>query len=212
MLVSTPLHHSHHVHTLGTLSSSCTIHAFFTTKILTLSPQSFYAPCCSTYGVFCIFCLCFVSFQGSTSCLSVFSPSNAFPALSLSTAAGGQVSEVGGPSASPNQAEPAFLFCFQFFFSCHLTLNRCRGPGQGARRTINLEARAAPPNQAEPAPISTSRSDGSTDSDAAQQAELDESPHVPTGVTNGDDIFQSAEDELEPNNVRAKTNAQVGLC
>ena len=119
---------------------------------------------------------------------------------------------LGGPSASPNQAEPAFLFCFQFFFSCHLTLNRCRGPGQGARRTINLEARAAPQNQAEPAPISTSRSDGSTDSDAAQQAELDESPHVPTGVTNGDDIFQSAEDELEPNNVRAKTNAQVGLC
>ena len=85
----------------------------------------------------------------------------------------------------------------------------CRNPGQGARRVINLEARAAPPNQAEPAPISTSRSDGSTASDGTDQAELDESPHVPTGVSNGDDVFQSAEDELEPNTVRAKTNAQV---
>ena len=85
----------------------------------------------------------------------------------------------------------------------------CRNPGQGARRVINLEARAAPPNQAEPAPISTSRSDGSTAGDGTHQAELDESPHVPTGVSNGDDVFQSAEDELEPNTVRAKTNAQV---
>lgn len=32
---------------------------------------------------------------------------------------------------------------------------------------------------------------------------------MPTGVSNGDDVFQSAEDELEPNTVRAKTNAQV---
>lgn len=79
------------------------------------------------------------------------------------------------------------------------------------RRTINLEARAAPRNQAEPAPISTSRSDGSANGDNSEQAELDESPHVPTGVSNGDDVFQSAEDELEPSNARAKSHSLVSM-
>lgn len=91
----------------------------------------------------------------------------------------------------------------------------CRGSGLGGRRTISLEARAAPLNQAEPAPSSPASQDkpsGNSSSDGPDKGQstgaLAESANRPTagGLA---DVMQSADDDLDPDTIRAASHEKV---
>lgn len=89
----------------------------------------------------------------------------------------------------------------------------CRTTAPAAKRTISLEARAAPPTAAPKGPGSTARSvvargssNGANANGSSQEAA---SPSTPSADAISD-VFQSAEDDLDPEDtVRAKSHAQV---
>ena len=90
-----------------------------------------------------------------------------------------------------------------------------RGTGLGARRTISLEARAAPLNQAEPAPSSPASQDkpsGNSSSDGpdkgASTGALPEPANRPTAGGPAD-VMQSADDDLDPDTIRAASHEKV---
>jgi len=98
-------------------------------------------------------------------------------------------------------------------------LSGCRAGGLGSRRSISLEARAAPLKQAQPAPhpaphhTSTainSSANGSSDGAGAG----DEETELPVAPSAGGpaDMMQSADDDLDPDTIRAKSHEEVSCC
>lgn len=90
-----------------------------------------------------------------------------------------------------------------------------KGTGLGARRTISLEARAAPLNQAEPAPSSPASQDkpsGNSSSDGpdkgASTGALPEPANRPTAGGPAD-VMQSADDDLDPDTIRAASHEKA---
>lgn len=83
----------------------------------------------------------------------------------------------------------------------------------GARRTISLEARAAPHNAAQAAPkgpSSTARNTAARSSSNGAQGSTSREAASPS--TTNSDVLQSAEDDLDmEDTVRAKSHAQVGI-
>ncbi|DBA79564.1 TPA: hypothetical protein ACH3X1_008259 [Trebouxia sp. C0004] len=84
--------------------------------------------------------------------------------------------------------------------------------GLGSRRSISLEARAAPLKQAQPAShhrstAINSSANGSSDGAAAgdEETELPETPSAGGPA----DMMQSADDELDPDTIRAKSHEQA---
>ena len=97
----------------------------------------------------------------------------------------------------------------------------CRASALGARRTISLEARAAPLTQAQPAPTPLSKhtrptavkssSDNSANGSTGEVSSADNSTEVPETPTAGGpaDVMQSADDDLDPDTIRAKSHEEV---
>ncbi len=94
-------------------------------------------------------------------------------------------------------------------------LSRCRAGGLGSRRSISLEARAAPLKQAQPAPHHRSTAvNSSTNGSSDGAAAGDEQTELPVTPSAGGpaDMMQSADDDLDPDTIRAKSHEEVGCC
>ncbi len=98
-------------------------------------------------------------------------------------------------------------------------MSGCRAGGLGSRRSISLEARAAPLKQAQPAPhpaphhrstAINSSANGSSDGAAAGEEET-ELPVTPSAGGPAD-MMQSADDDLDPDTIRAKSHEEVSCC
>lgn len=99
-----------------------------------------------------------------------------------------------------------------------------RASALGARRTISLEAQAAPLTQAQPAPTALSKhirptavkssSDNSANGSRGETSSADESSEVPETPTAGGpaDVMQSADDDLDPDTIRAKSHEEVSAA
>ncbi len=96
-----------------------------------------------------------------------------------------------------------------------------RGTGLGSRRSISLEARAAPVHQAPAAPISPASRDravvancasnGASDGASARPVAAEPSGRPSAGGPA--DVMQSADDDLDPDTIRAKSHEEVStLC
>ena len=99
----------------------------------------------------------------------------------------------------------------------------CRASALGARRIISLEARAAPLTQAQLAPTPLSKhirptavkssSDNSANGSRGETSS-DDSSEVPETPTAGGpaDVMQSADDDLDPDTIRAKSHEEVSAA
>ncbi len=94
-------------------------------------------------------------------------------------------------------------------------LSCCRAGGLGSRRSISLEARAAPLKQAQLAPHHRSSAINSSANGSSDGAPAgDEETELPVTPSAGGpaDMMQSADDDLDPDTIRAKSHEEVSCC